>query len=74
MRFTTFLRLRVRWSVGVHTPGHWGEPPGVVSEAPTRALERACVRQATGESLREWFPRCLQGAQGRSPNANSGRV
>ena len=24
--------------------GHWGEPPGVVSEAPTRALERGRAR------------------------------
>ena len=44
MRFKAFLRLRVRWSVGVRATGHWGEPLGVVSEAPTRALERGRAR------------------------------
>ena len=26
----------MRWSVGMRATGHWGEPPGVVSEVPPK--------------------------------------
>ena len=56
-----FCALRVRWSVRVGATGRWGEPQGLVSEAPTRAVQRWCARdrllgRASGSVFRRADP------------------